>query len=460
MKEKLKTVYVCTNCGEVSARWMGKCLSCNSWNTIVEDVVREDKKGKNKGKLHEMGVLRQMQALQDVDTCEERSRLTAGIAELNRVLGGGIVLGSVVLLGGEPGAGKSTLLLQVCGAVAQQTPVLYISGEESVRQIKLRAQRLQVQEEGISVAAEADVDEITAYIEKEEFGFVVIDSIQTMYTQDLSGSAGSVSQVKECTARLLSVAKSKEIPVFIVGHVNKDGAIAGPKVLEHIVDTVLYFEGERGNPYRILRAVKNRYGSTNEIGLFDMTGQGLQAIENPSEMLLAGRPLGVSGNCVTCLMEGSRPLLSEVQAIATKTSFGTPRRATSGVDIGRTNLLLAVLEKRAGFSMGNLDIYLNVVGGLEIDETASDLCVCLAIVSSLLDKPLADDLLVLGEVGLGGEVRSVSNMEMRLREAQRIGFASAIIPSHNLSKISKDNFAPMRIKGAGTIQQAIACLES
>ncbi len=443
-------------------RWLGRCPACGAWNTMVEDVVKEEKTSAKRAgggqRLSSAGQGTLAQPLPEIDTTESKSRIKTGIQEMDRVLGGGIVLGSVVLLGGEPGAGKSTMLLQICGAVCGEREVLYVSGEESVRQIKLRAKRLGIREEGISVASEANIDDIVDYIEAHKPGFAVIDSIQTMFAPDLSGSAGSVSQVKECTARLLGIAKRLEIPVFIVGHVNKDGAIAGPKVLEHIVDTVLYFEGERGNPYRILRAVKNRYGSTNEIGMFDMTGRGLEAIGNPSEMLLEGRPLGVSGNCVTCMMEGSRPLLSEIQAIATKTGFGTPRRATSGVDLGRANLLLAVLEKRAGFIMGNLDIYLNVVGGLDIDETACDLGICLAIISSLMDRPLPDDLLVIGEVGLGGEIRSVANLELRLREAQRIGFSRALVPKHNLRGFDAATFTGMQIKGVADIRQAMDCL--
>lgn len=462
MKEKLKTIYVCTNCGEVTPRWLGRCPSCGEWNTLTEDVVKEETpaaKARQKAQAA-LGVgVAVSQLLSEIDTTEEASRIVTGIAEMDRVLGGGIVLGSVVLLGGEPGAGKSTMLLQLCGAVSHCRDVLYVTGEESVRQIKLRAKRLHVPEEHISVAAETNVDDICGLIEQNRPALVIIDSIQTMYTPALSSSAGSVSQVKECAARLLAVAKSIECPVFIVGHVNKDGAIAGPKVMEHIVDTVLYFEGDRTLPYRILRAAKNRYGSTNEIGMFDMTGAGLVAIENPSEMLLEGRPMGVSGNCVGCVMEGSRPILSDIQALATKSGFGTPRRATSGFDNARANLLLAVLEKRAGFFMGNLDIYINVVGGLELDETACDLPLCLAVVSSLLDAPIADTLLAAGEVGLGGEVRSVANLEARLREAQRIGFKRAIVPQHNLKALNMDKFSQLEIIGVRYVKDAIARMQ-
>ena len=289
-------------------------------------------------------------------------------------------------------------------------------------------------------------------------GIVVIDSIQTMHCAEISSSAGSVSQVKECTARLLTVAKTLEIPTFIVGHVNKDGAIAGPKVMEHIVDTVLYFEGDKMLPYRVLRAAKNRYGSTNEIGMFDMTGTGLKVIENPSKLLLEGRPIGVSGNCVACTMEGTRPILSEIQALVTKTGFGTPRRAASGFDFNRMNLLLAVLEKRAGYFLGNLDVYINIVGGLELDETACDLSVCLAVVSSLMDKPVPDDMIAIGEVGLGGEVRNVTNLEYRLRESQRMGFVRAVVPKYSLAQIDPKEFNTMELLGVTYVKQAIQLL--
>ena len=335
-------------------------------DTMVEDVVREVKApagiGASAAKAGAAAIT--ARKLADISATEERSRIVTGISELDRVLGGGIVVGSVVLLGGEPGAGKSTLLLQLCGAISSKVDVLYITGEESTRQIKLRAMRLDVPQENISLAAETDIAAICDLIEATKPGLVVIDSIQTMHCADISSSSGSVSQVKECTARLLTVAKTHEIPTFIVGHVNKDGAIAGPKVMEHIVDTVLYFEGDKMLPYRVLRAAKNRYGSTNEIGMFDMTGKGLKVIENPSQLLLEGRPIGVSGNCVACTMEGTRPILSEIQALVSKTAFGTPRRAASGFDFNRMNLLNAVLEKRAGYFLGNLDVYINIVGGL------------------------------------------------------------------------------------------------
>ena len=362
-------------------------------------------------------------------------------------------------MGGEPGAGKSTLLLQLCGAISGSHHVLYVTGEESTRQIKLRANRLRVAQENISLVAETEIDEICGLIEQMRPDLVVIDSIQTMHCSDVSSSAGSVSQVKECSARLLAVAKSCEIPTFIVGHVNKDGAIAGPKVMEHIVDTVLYFEGDKTLPYRILRGVKNRYGSTNEIGMFDMTGTGLTEIENPSQLLLDGRPLGISGNCVACTMEGTRPILSEVQALVTKSGFGTPRRAASGFDFNRTNLLLAVLEKRAGYFFANLDVYINIVGGLDLNETACDLAVCLAMASALMDKPIGDKTIAIGEVGLAGEIRNVTFLENRLREAQRIGFTKAIVPKHSLKQLELSEFSDMELIGVSYIRDAIQAIK-
>ena len=458
---KLKTIFVCSNCGESSPRWMGRCPSCGAWNTMVEDVVVPEPKSAARGASARPAGVTGITArrLSEVSTTEEKSRIVTGISELDRVLGGGIVLGSVVLLGGEPGAGKSTLLLQLCGAISDRCEVLYITGEESVRQIKLRADRLQVPQQNIHLAAETDIGDICGLIEQTKPDLVVIDSIQTMHCGDVSSSAGSVSQVKECSARLLAVAKSCEIPTFIVGHVNKDGAIAGPKVMEHIVDTVLYFEGDKTLPYRVLRAAKNRYGSTNEIGMFDMTGHGLTQIENPSQVLLEGRPLGTSGNCVACTMEGTRPILSEVQALATKSSFNVPRRTASGFDFNRANLLIAVLEKRAGYFFGSLDVYLNIVGGLELDETACDLAVCLAMVSSMLDKPIDDKTVAIGEVGLGGEVRNVTFLELRLREAQRIGFTKAIVPRHSLKQLDPKEFADIELVGVNYLRDAIQAIK-
>ena len=466
MKEpKLKTVYVCSNCGETSPRWMGRCPSCGSWNTMNEDVVAEAPKagltgGKAAAPARQEGVTSlTAKRLSEISTTEEKSRILTGISELDRVLGGGIVLGGVVLLSGEPGVGKSTMLLQLCGAISNQHTVLYITGEESVRQVKLRAARLKIPQENIYLVAENDVDEICGLIEKEKPDLVVIDSIQTMRCMDISSSSGTVSQVKESAARLLAVAKKQEIPMFIVGHVNKDGAIAGPKVMEHIVDTVLYFEGDKTLPYRVLRAVKNRYGSTNEIGMFDMTGRGLAQIENPSQVMLEGRPLGISGTCVACVMEGTRPVLSEIQALATKTSFPSPRRTASGFDYNRMYLLLAVLEKRAGYAFYSQDVYINIIGGLKLDETACDLPVCIALASSLLDLPVNEKTIAIGEVGLGGEIRSVTHLETRLREAQRVGFDTAIVPKHNLKMIDPSQFPGLKPVGVSYLREAINAIK-
>ncbi len=394
----------------------------------------------------------------DIDTNDEKARILTGISELDRVLGGGIVIGSVILLGGEPGAGKSTLLLQICASIPQQLQVLYVTGEESIRQIKLRANRLGVPGENVTVAAQTQMESIIEMIRNRRPDLVIIDSIQTMHSDAVSSSAGSVSQVKECSSQLLIAAKTLEIPIFIVGHVNKDGAIAGPKVMEHIVDTVLYFEGDRMLPYRVLRAVKNRYGSTNEIGMFDMSANGLHEVINPSKLLLEGRPLGVSGNCVACTMEGTRPILSEIQALVTKSNFPSPRRTTSGFDFNRANLLLAVIEKRGGYYLGSLDVYLNIVGGLRLDDTACDLAVVLAVISSLLDKPISDDTIAIGEVGLGGEVRNVSNLDARLREAGRIGFSRVILPKHGLSQLDPGAYPNLELLGVSSVKSAIALL--
>lgn len=461
---KLKTVYVCTQCGDTSPRWMGKCPSCGAWNTMVEDVVAPEPKAATSraaAASRPTGISSiRPQTLASISTTEAESRIVTGISELDRVLGGGVVMGSVVLLGGEPGAGKSTLLLQLCGAISNRFQVLYITGEESVRQVKLRADRLGIVQENILLAAENDIDQICGLIERDKPDLVVVDSIQTMHTTDLTASTGSVSQVKECAARLLNVAKSLEIPTFIVGHVNKDGAIAGPKVMEHIVDTVLYFEGDKTLPYRILRAAKNRYGSTNEIGMFDMTGEGLTEIVNPSKLLLEGRPMGISGNCVACTMEGTRPILSEVQALATKSSLGTARRAASGFDYNRMNLLLAVLEKRAGFYMGNLDVFVNAAGGMRADEPSADLAVGMAILSNLLDKVIPEDMLLLGEIGLAGEIRSTPQIQQRVGEGYRLGFRRFLLPRSSMKAMDPADYPEAEFIPVGQLGEAVRLLRN
>jgi DNA repair protein RadA/Sms len=375
--------------------------------------------------------------------------------ELDRVLGGGLVKGSLVLLGGEPGIGKSTLLLQICQNLGENYSILYISGEESRRQIKLRAERLGVDSENLLLMTETDIEIIYSAILSRKPDIVIIDSIQTMMLEALSSAAGSVTQVRECTQVLMRCAKKEEIPVFIVGHVNKDGAIAGPKVLEHIVDAVLYFEGERSQNYRILRAAKNRFGSTNEIGVFDMTENGLEQVENPSLTLLSGRPEDVPGTCVSCVMEGSRPILAEVQALVTRTGFGLPRRTTAGLDYNRTLLIIAVLEKRAGFTFSNLDSYLNVVGGLKLAEPSSDLPIAMALVSSLRDRSVGDGTAAFGELGLTGEVRAVSNAESRVREALRLGFSRCVLPLDSLRKINTKGLDGIELVGVRNIREAL-----
>ncbi|MBR5320827.1 MAG: DNA repair protein RadA [Clostridia bacterium] len=450
-KEKLKTIYVCTNCGEVYHRWQGQCSSCKEWNTITEDVVNTAVEKQGTVSAYKPTDFMQ---LNDVDADDNKSRIKTGITELNRVLGGGIVRGAGMLIGGEPGAGKSTLLLQVCGNLCKNYSVAYVSGEESVSQIKLRANRFGIDGRNISIATETDVFAVCRAIEQYKPDILVIDSIQTMNCSTVSSSPGSVSQVRECTALLLTAAKKHDTALFIVGHVNKDGAIAGPKVMEHIVDTVLYFEGDKMLPYRILRASKNRYGSTNEIGMFDMSSKGIVEIINPSLVLLEGRGSQISGSCVTCVIEGSRPILTEIQSLTTKTNFGTPRRAAAGIDYNRLNLLLAVLEKRAGFFIRNMDIYLNVVGGLELDETSIDLAVILSVFSGLTDKNIPDDMVVFGEVGLGGEVRNVVHIDTRLKEIQRLGFKKVIIPAQGLKQINPEEYN-LEIYGVNNVRQAI-----
>ncbi|MEA5051350.1 MAG: DNA repair protein RadA [Oscillospiraceae bacterium] len=430
----LKSVFVCTNCGATSNKWFGRCASCGEWNTLVEEVVekRAPAAPSAAGKIKTV-------ALQSVEY-DDAQRYTTGIPELDRVLGGGIVKGSVVLLGGEPGAGKSTLLLQMCGRIAETAKVLYVSGEESVYQLKLRAKRLGVDSASILIANDTSAERIVASLDEIAPDILIIDSIQTMTCEAAASSAGSVTQVRECASLFMRTAKADGIPVFIVGHVNKDGAIAGPKVMEHIVDTVLYFEGDRYLPYRVLRAAKNRYGSTNEIGIFEMTGEGLRGVASPSALMLEGRDENASGCCVTCAMEGTRPILAEIQSLAAKTGFGTPRRTSSGFDYNRTNLLIAVLEKRAGYFLSSLDVYVNVVGGLSLDEPAADLAVAVSLASAVLDKPLPPQTVAFGEIGLGGEVRAVQNPELRIREAQRLGFEHCILPRASLHKLNAADY--------------------
>ena len=452
---KSKSIYICSECGFESAKWYGKCPGCGEWNTMNEEFKEAVKHTASVLRPGESGRLKAAPILINEINTDDEQRYHTGLKELDRVLGGGIVKGSLVLLGGDPGIGKSTILLQVCQELGKTLKILYVSGEESKRQLKLRATRLGVNSDHLYILTETDVEYIIEAIRSEKPDLVIIDSIQTMSLGDLSSSPGSITQVRECTNAFMRTAKSLDIPILVVGHVNKDGAIAGPKVLEHIVDAVLYFEGDRQMSYRILRAVKNRYGSTNEIGVFEMAENGLREVENPSMMLLSGRPKNVSGTCVACVMEGTRPVLSEVQALATKTSFPSPRRTASGFDYNRMYLLLAVLEKRAGYNFSSQDVYVNIIGGLKLDETACDLPVCIAMASSFLDLPVGEKTIAIGEVGLGGEVRSVTHLETRLREAQRVGFDTAIVPKHNLKMIDPAQFPGLKLVGVSYLREAI-----
>lgn len=451
MAPKVKNVFVCSECGYESAKWFGCCPGCNEWNTMTE-VVKAPEVSK-KTSIQRSALSSNVQKINDI-TCDGEIRYTTGLTELDRVLGGGIVKGSLVLLSGDPGIGKSTILLQICQYLGKTLKILYVSGEESAHQIKLRAGRLGVDTDNLFVFCETDVQVISEYMRSSQPDLVIIDSIQTMNFTELNSSLGSVAQVRECTNCLMQAAKSLNIPTIVVGHVNKDGNIAGPKVLEHIVDAVLYFEGERHLSYRILRAVKNRYGSTNEIGVFEMKDNGLSEVENPSQMMISGRPKNTSGSCIACLMEGSRPILAEVQALVTSSGFGNPRRTANGFDYNRLSMLLAVLEKRAGYFYANTDVYINVVGGLKLYEPASDLSVALALISSLKDEPIRDDVIAFGEIGLGGEIRSIGSCEQRIKEASRLGFNKCIVPYHNYKNLNDSIKSLVEVVPVRTIRAA------
>ncbi len=445
MAGKQKSIYVCSECGGQFPKWSGKCPLCGEWNTIAEEptVVRQSAATSAR---HAAVV-----TMDAIDTQAETRYLT-GIGELDRVLGGGIVPGGLMLIGGDPGIGKSTLLLQICENLSEKFKILYVSGEESPRQIKLRAERLAVGGESLLLLCETDMGAVLDAIRENQPDMVIVDSIQTVSLAEVASSPGSVTQVRECASALMREAKQNDIPIFIVGHVNKDGAIAGPKVMEHIVDCVLYFEGDPHSNYRMLRCAKNRYGSTNEVGVFEMQGRGLVEVENPSLMLLSGRPKNVSGTCVACVMEGTRPLLAEVQGLVSPTGFGNPRRMSTGFDGNRLALLLAVLEKRAGYFFSNLDTYLNVIGGLRLDEPAADLPVALALISGLKDTPMDEGVVAFGEIGLAGELRSVSGAEQRIAEAARLGFTKIIVPEQ--TKRALHGTYPIEIIGAKTVREA------
>lgn len=427
---KSKTTYICSACGAEFPKWSGRCMSCGEWNTVEETVIQSaasSPKNFSSAASKNFSATDLATPINKINLVDEH-RYDTEIGELNRVLGGGIVKGSVVLISGDPGIGKSTILLQVSGNMAKKHNVLYVTGEESANQLKLRAKRLNINEDKLLVMSQTDVQIVAESINMMKPDLVIIDSIQTMNLEGVNSSSGSIVQVRECTNLLLRVAKTLDIPIIIVGHINKGGDIAGPKVMEHIVDTVLYFEGDRINSYRILRSIKNRFGSTNEIGVFEMLENGLTEVKNPSAMLLSGRLSGVAGSAVSCLMEGSRPIFVEIQGLVATTGFGNPRRMSTGFDSNRLNLLLAVLEKRCGMFFSNLDTYLNVVGGLRLDETAADLSVIFALVSALREKPVPDDLVVFGEVGLSGEIRSVPRAISRVLEAERLGFKRCVLP--------------------------------
>ncbi len=433
---KLKTVYNCSECSYQSPKWMGKCPACGAWNSFVEDVIGEESKQTNASPRRALAIREGEHKATPYKALEMPSyiRTATGLGELDRVLGGGLVLGSVVLLAGEPGIGKSTLLMQISDILGAHRKVLYVSGEESEGQLKLRAERLGVTGENLSILTETGIEKILPEIDRTRADVVIVDSIQTIYSDAISSTPGAITQVRETALAFINKAKTANISVILVGHVNKEGTIAGPKVLEHMVDAVLYFEGERQQTYRIIRAIKNRYGSTNEIGVFEMTDEGLVEVTNPSELLLAGRPQNTPGNCAVCTMEGTRPLIAEIQALVSPTAFPVPRRTSSGIDYNRLCLILAVLEKRLGLKFSQNDVYLNVIGGMRLDEPAADMAVALALVSSLSDRAVPDDLIAVGELGLSGECRTVAGLEHRVKEAERLGFRRMVVPARNLEK--------------------------
>ena len=447
---KTKSVFFCTNCGNETPKWMGRCPSCGAYNTMEEHVEKPVAPGK--GKAAPVGMSRRPQRIREVDGDGE-IRFSTGMGELDRVLGGGAVKGSLVLVGGAPGIGKSTLRLQICQQLGQFAKVLYVSGEESEHQLKLRAKRLRVENPSLFVISETNLGDVLESVRLERPDVLIVDSIQTLYNDALDSPAGSVSQVKDCTMALMQLAKGEGITVFVIGHVNKEGSIAGPKVLEHMVDCVLYFEGDQHTSYRILRAAKNRFGATNEIGVFEMQDAGLTEVENPSEMLLSGRPDDAPGTCVTCVMEGMRPVLAEIQALVVTSAGGNPRRTSNGFDYNRAAMLLAVLERRGGLKVSVCDAYINIIGGLWLDEPAADLAAIVALASSYLDRPIPNDLVAIGEVGLTGELRTVNHLAQRISEVQRLGFRKCVIPAHRVGALGE--FPGLQLIPARNIGEAI-----
>lgn len=450
-KGKNVTVYFCQSCGYESSKWMGQCPGCKEWNTFVEETVEKKTAGKLKSVAGGNQDLKSYK-LSEIDM-QEKERMKTQFPELDRVLGGGIVPGSMILVGGDPGIGKSTLLLQVCRNLADSMSVLYVSGEESLQQIKMRAERIGNFSDNLKLLCETNLERVEQVIERQKPAVVIIDSIQTMYNEEVASAPGSVSQVRESTGRLMQIAKGMGVTVFIVGHVTKEGVVAGPRVLEHMVDTVLYFEGDRHAAYRILRGVKNRFGSTNEIGVFEMCEEGLREVENPSEFMLNGKPEGASGSVVACSMEGTRPVLLEVQALVCRSSFGIPRRTAAGTDLNRVNLLMAVLEKRAGLSLSSCDAYVNIAGGIRMSEPAIDLGIVIALASSFQDRPVDEKTICFGEVGLSGEVRAVNMAQQRVAEARKLGFTTCVLPKVCVPGLNDTK--GIKIIGVENIQEAI-----
>ena len=451
---KAKTIWYCSECGNEYPRWQGRCSGCGAWNTIVEQPAEPKSPTRAPSGPLTRGTVRPL-ALKEVETTQEL-RFATGMSELDRVLGGGAVRGSLVLVGGAPGIGKSTLMLQICDQLCQAAKVLYVSGEESQRQVKLRAERLKVKGEGLYLLSETNLENILEGVHQLRPDVLIVDSIQTLYNGDRNATPGSISQVKECTMALMNLAKGENITVFVIGHVNKEGSLAGPKVLEHMVDCVLYFEGEEHMAHRILRAAKNRFGATNEIGVFEMQDDGLVEVPNPSEMLLSGRPENSPGTCVTCIMEGIRPVMAEVQALVAPSGLSNPRRTSNGIDYNRAMLLLAVLEKRGGLMLSGCDAYVNVIGGLYLNEPAADLATVIALASSFRDKPVPGDLVAIGEVGLTGELRSVNSLSQRLSEVSRLGFTKCMIPARNSAKLKE--IPGLQLIPVKNIREALAIL--